>query len=241
MGAVLYLLGVGPGDPDLLTLGGARILSRVDVVAYPRKRGETGSLALQIAGPHLRPGVEELAIDLPMEKDRNPARAAYDAGARRIAVHLRSDRSLAYLCEGDPFFYGSAMYLFSRLAGGHDVRIIPGVSSIGAGAAAVKRPLAARNEIFKTLPATLDDVTLMTELKSADAAAIIKVGRHFGRIRDILEQTGHAGGARLVEFASMPGQKVRPVSDVGNETLPYFSMIICNRSGEPWGDGEKTP
>ena len=145
MSGVLYGLGVGPGDPELITLKALRILQNADLVAYPAP--ETGdSLARSIVSPHLPEGVAEYAIRMPMVAERFPAQDVYDKAAEDLGAHLGAGRTIAVLCEGDPFFYGSFMYLFSRLAERHRVEVVPGVSSMTACAARLETPLAARND-----------------------------------------------------------------------------------------------
>jgi len=240
MSSILYLLGLGPGDPDLLTIRAAKILAKVDVVAYPQKLGNA-SLALEIAGPHLPQKLEKMPIALPMKTNRQPAKDAYDKAAKNLGKLLDEGKSIAYLCEGDPFFYGSAMYLFSRLAAKYPVEIIPGISSLNAAGAAIGRPLVSRDEILKILPATLDDKILLQELKNTDAAAIVKVGRHFGRVKKIIEQAGHGPGAKIVEYATHSQQSVRMVSEIEEEKLPYFSIILCYRGQEIWPERDICP
>ncbi len=231
----LYLVGVGPGDPELLTLKAARLLARVPVVAYPTT-GEGAALALDIAREHLNPAAVLLPAALPMAVERGPAQAAYDKAATAILTHLEAGRDVAWLCEGDPLFYGSAMYLVSRVAASAPVMVIPGVTSLTAAAAAIGRPLAARNETLKVLPAPLDDSILRAELDAAPAVAIIKVGRHFDRIRALLAETGHAEGAMVVEHATTARQRITPLSAFGHDERPYFSTILCYRGAEAWGE-----
>ncbi len=230
----LHLVGVGPGDPELLTLKAARLLAAVPVVAYPTT-GEGAALALEIARDHLDPAAERLPVAIPMAVERGPAQAAYDAAAAAILSHLAAGRDVAWLCEGDPLFYGSAMYLVARVAGAAPVAVVPGVTSLTAAAAAIGRPLAARNEVLKVLPAPLDDATLRAELAATPAAAIIKVGRHFDRVRTLLAETGHAPGAVVVEHATSPRQRITPLSDFAHDERPYFSTILCYRGSEAWG------
>ena len=145
MSGTLHLVGVGPGDPELLTLKAARILGAAPVIAYPTT-GEANGLALSIAEAHLNPAAERLPVVLPMQVERGPAQAAYDVAAETIRRHLAAGRDVAWLCEGDPLFYGSAMYLTARVAPHAPVAVIPGVTSLTAAAAAIGRPLAARIE-----------------------------------------------------------------------------------------------
>ncbi len=230
----LHLVGVGPGDPDLLTLKAARLLGSVPVVAYPTT-GEDSALALSIAAPHLNPVAERLPVAIPMTLERGPAQAAYDGAADAILVHLRAGRDVAWLCEGDPLFYGSAMYLVTRVGAEAAVAVVPGVTSMTAAAAAIGRPLAARNEMLKVLPAPLDDATLRAELAATPAAAIIKVGRHFDRVRALLAEAGHADGAVVVEHATGARQRITRLADFAHDERPYFSTILCYRGEEAWG------
>lgn len=224
MSGTLRLVGVGPGDPELLTLKAARVIAEADVVAFP-----DNGLALDIAAAHVKS--ERLAIALPMTVERAPAQAAYDAAAEVIRSHLAAGRDVAYLCEGDPLFYGSAMYLATRIT---PVEVVPGVTSLTAAAAAIARPLAARNEVLKVLPAPLDDATLRAELAAAPAAAIIKVGRHFDRIRALLNDTGHAEGAIVIEHATTSRQRITPLVAFAHNERPYFSTILCYAGDEGW-------
>lgn len=230
----LHLVGVGPGDPELVTLKAARLLAAVPVIAYPTT-GEDSALALEIATPHLNPAAARLPVSIPMSVERGPAQAAYDAAAEAILAHLRAGRDVAWLCEGDPLFYGSAMYLIARVGRDAPIAVVPGVTSLTAAAAAVGRPLAARNEMLKILPAPLDDETLRAELAATPAAAIIKVGRHFDRVRGLLAETGHADGAVVVEHATGVRQRITRLLDFAHDERPYFSTILCYRGDEDWG------
>ncbi len=233
-GGTLYLVGVGPGDPELLTLRAVRVLRSVHVVAYP-STGEGSAFARDIAAQYILPGAVMLPVTIPMTVERGPAQAAYDAATDAILAHLRAGRDAAWLCEGDPMFYGSAMYLLARIGQSASVQVIPGVTSLTAAAAAIGRPLAARNEILKVLPAPLPDEVLRAELTDAPAVAIIKIGRHFDRIRDLLRDTGHARNAIVVEYATTMRQRITPLEGFAYGERPYFSTILCYRGDEAWG------
>jgi precorrin-2/cobalt-factor-2 C20-methyltransferase len=229
----LHGVGVGPGDPDLITLKALKVLRAADVIAYPAlEEGE--SLARAIAAPHIPEGREEFAIRMPMLVDRFPAMEVYDQAAERISEALENGKSVAVLCEGDPFFYGSFMYLFGRLADRHPVEVIPGVSSLMACSAALSAPLSARNDVLTILPAPLDDTVLEARLLATDSAAIVKVGRHFERVRALLERLDLAEHAHYVERATMENQRVLPLLEVDETAVPYFSMILVHRRGRAW-------
>ena len=196
----LYGLGVGPGDPELMTIKAWKLISRLPVIAYPRPdSGE--SLARRIARPFVPEEAIELELAIPMRIERAPARAAYDAAAAAIAAHLDEGRDVGFLCAGDPLFYGSFMYLLERLKGDYHTVIVPGVTSLTAAAAAACRPLAARADVLKVIPATAGMERLESELETADAAVIIKIGRHFDDVRAVIERAGLADRAFIVAAA----------------------------------------
>jgi precorrin-2/cobalt-factor-2 C20-methyltransferase len=229
----LYGLGVGPGDPELITLKAHRLLQAAPVIAYPAP-DEGESLARAIAAPHIPEGRREIAIRVPMRTERQPAQDVYDRAAEEIAGELAAGRDVAVLCEGDPFFYGSFMYLFGRLAERFPVHVVPGVSSLTACAAAAASPLAARTDELLVIPASAPARTLTVKLSETDAAAIVKLGRHFEKVRDCLAATGLMPKARYVERASLPNQRVLAIPEVDPDSVPYFSMILMHRRGQAW-------
>lgn len=229
----LYGAGVGPGDPELMTVKAWRLISTAPVIAYLAANGKE-STARDIASPFIPEDAIHLVIDVPMRIERAPAQAAYDAGAAAIAGHLRAGRDVVMLCEGDPFFYGSFMYVFARLAKDYNTVVVPGVTAITASAAAIRRPLSARNEVVKVLPATLDADRLRGELASCESAAIIKVGRHLPKIRGILNDLDLASRASIIVKATHDGQRTMSLADMTGDVLPYFSTILVYTGSEPW-------
>lgn len=229
----LYGLGLGPGDPELITMKAHRIIRSARVIAYPAP--DTGpSFARQIAERYLTPEQVEIPIVMPMRVERYPAQDVYDAAAKDISAHLDAGRDVAVLCEGDPFFFGSFMYLFERLEARYEVEIVPGVSSIMAGAAALKRPLTARNDILTVIPGPLDTETLRARIEASDAVAIMKVGRHFARIRDLIAEMGLTDRAGYLERVSLDNERVFPLADVLDDAAPYFSLILIYKGQEDW-------
>ncbi|HVJ52839.1 MAG TPA: precorrin-2 C(20)-methyltransferase [Aliidongia sp.] len=233
MNGTVWGLGVGPGDPELITLKALRLLRAAPILAYPAPLGGD-SFARVIVAQYLTGDQVEIPIEVPMEVAPEPAQAVYDRAAERFAVELARGRDVAILCQGDPFFYGSFMYLFGRLAGRFRVEIVPGVSSLTAAAAAVQAPLAARNDVLSVLPAPLPEEELMRRLGDLDAAAIIKLGRHFAKVRRVLDALGLAEKAHYVERASLGHQRILPLAEVDPAEVPYFSMILVHRRGEAW-------
>ena len=236
MSAKLYGLGVGPGDPELITVKALRILQRVKVVAWPAP-DDGASFARSIVARYLTPDQLEIPIIVPMKIARHPAKDVYDQAAGTIASHLDSGSDVAVLCEGDPFFYGSFMYLFERLEADYPCEIVPGVSSLMSASAVLSRPLAARNDVLTIIPAPLPDEEIERRILSADAVAFIKVGRHFERIRSLLERLGLTGSAAYVERASLENQRYMPLAEMNEAAAPYFSMILVYKGAESWISG----
>ena len=233
MAGKLYGVGVGPGDPELLTLKALRILTSVPVLAWPAPE-EGPSLAREIVADHLPGTQREIAIRMPLLPARFPAEDVYDEAALEIGEALDAGDDVAVICEGDPFFYGSFMYLFGRLSGGHAIEVVPGVSSLTACAAALGSPLSAKNDVLSVIPGPLDADTMAQRLAEADAAAIIKVGRHLEKIRSVLAQIGLSDNARYIERATMAEQRIVPLADVDDGDAPYFSMILVHKRAEAW-------
>ena len=229
---VLYAVGLGPGDPELMTLRAARLIGGADVVAYPALVGGE-SLARSIAADLISEGAAEIVVEVPMTVERGPAQTAYDAGATAISTALRSGQDVVYLCEGDPFFYGSFMYLFARLIGDFQVEVVPGVTSVAACAARSGRPLVARNERLTVLPGPLDEDELRSRIEGAESVAIMKVGRHLGKIRGVIDGLGLMDRAVYIERASLPEEVVYPLAEAP-EKAPYFSMILLTKGADPW-------
>jgi precorrin-2/cobalt-factor-2 C20-methyltransferase len=227
-GGRVFGIGVGPGDPELMTLKGLRLLRAAAVVAYPAPQ-DGDSFARAIVAEFLSPGQIEFAIRVPMVPERFPAQEIYDRAAAELAAHLAAGRDVAVLCQGDPFFYGSFMYLFARLAERHPVEVVPGVSSLTACAAAAGLPLVQRDAALAVIPATLDEDALIRRLAEAESAAIIKIGRHFAKLRRVAERLGLLETAVYVEHASLPTQRVTPLAKVDPAAVPYFAMALIRR------------
>lgn len=228
----LYGVGLGPGDPDLLTLRAAGLISAAEVIAFPALEGGS-SLARSIAADLIPEGCREIVIDIPMRNEREPAQAAYDRGARAIASELEAGRDVVVLCEGDPFFYGSFMYLHARLADRFECEVVPGVTSVTAAAARAGQPLVARNERMTVLPGPLPEAELKDRIARAESVVIMKLGRHLPKVRAVIGALGLTGQATYVERVGLPQERVCPLADAPEEA-PYFSMILIVKGGDPW-------
>ncbi|MCY7333055.1 MAG: precorrin-2 C(20)-methyltransferase [Pseudanabaena sp. CAN_BIN31] len=227
----LYGLGIGPGDPELLTLKAHRILTSVPVIAYPTM--ESGKvLARAIVADFIRPEQIEIPMPLPFSVDRS-SQPYYDIAAEKIAEHLSAGRDVAVLCEGDPMLYGTFMYIFNRLGNRFHTEVIPGISSTFASAAMLGAPLTYRNDVLSIMPATLDADILRDRLAVADAAIIIKLGRHFAKVKLVLEELGLFSRALYIERATMPNQTIKAIASVNADEVPYWAIVMIPSKTNP--------
>ena len=191
-------------------------------------------MARCIAAPHLTHGPVEIPIRMPIEATQFPDRTIYDQAAVEISTHLEAGRDVAALCEGDPFFYGSFMYLFGRMAPRYDVTIVPGISSLMASAAALESPLASRNDLLTVIPAPLEESVLTSAIAAADSVAIIKIGRHLTKVRRVLKNLERLDTAKYVAYATMTKQTIKPLNEISKQRAPYFSIILSHKKGAAW-------
>src|SRR6516162_298198 len=223
----VFGLGVGPGDPELLTLKALRLLRAAPVVAYlAPEHGD--SFARSIVARWHEAGQHEIGIRFPMQPGM-PSTGIYEAAAAELAAELDHGNDIALLCQGDPLFYGSFIHLFARLAGRYRIEIVPGVPSITACAAAASTPLVTRDEALAVVPATLGEAEIARRLDESDAAAIVKLGRHFPKIRRVLCELDLLDSAVYIERATLPSQRVAPLACVDAGEVPYFSTILIRR------------
>ncbi|CKN22411.1 bifunctional protein%2C CobI-CobJ fusion protein: S-adenosyl-L-methionine-precorrin-2 methyl transferase + precorrin-3 methylase [Mycobacterium tuberculosis] len=229
----LWGVGLGPGDPELVTVKAARVIGEADVVAY-HSAPHGHSIARGIAEPYLRPGQleEHLVYPVTTEATNHPGGYAgaledfYADATERIATHLDAGRNVALLAEGDPLFYSSYMHLHTRLTRRFNAVIVPGVTSVSAASAAVATPLVAGDQVLSVLPGTLPVGELTRRLADADAAVVVKLGRSYHNVREALSASGLLGDAFYVERASTAGQRVLPAADVDETSVPYFSLAM---------------
>lgn len=227
----LYGLGIGPGDPELLTLKAHRILTTVPVIAYPTL--ESGKvLARAIVSDFIRPEQIEIPMPLPFSVERS-SQPHYDIAAENIAEQLNLGRDVAVLCVGDPMLYGTFMYIFNRLCDRFSIEVVPGISSVMASAAMLGVPITYRNDVFSIMPATLEAEILRDRLVFINAAAIIKLGRHFAKVRDILQELGLLERALYIERATLPNQQIIPITEIDPEAVTYWSLILIPSKTKP--------
>ncbi|MFZ0722356.1 MAG: precorrin-2 C(20)-methyltransferase [Xanthobacteraceae bacterium] len=231
--AKLIGVGVGPGDPELLTLKAMRALGAADVIAHFAKAGNP-SHSRAIAAHHLRAGVAELPLYYPVTTElpacsdgyRDAISDFYDDAAAEIAAQLEAGRTVAVICEGDPLFYGSYMHLHTRLAARFPTEIVAGVTGMSGCWSAAGVPMAQGDDVFTVLPATLPEGELKRRLAEADAAVVMKVGRHLPKLRRALEASGRLPRAIYVERGTMAAEKMIPLSAKLDDEAPYFAIVL---------------
>lgn len=234
MPGTLYGVGVGPGDPELMTVKAARILGAAPVVAHFAKRGQAGN-ARTTAGAFFGPQVTELRLDYPVtvevsihEPDYGSAMTAfYDESAARVRAELEAGRDVALLCEGDPFFYGSFMYLYHRLSADYPTEVVPGVTGMSGCWTRAGLPMTYADDVLTVVPGTLEEAELARRFAATDALVVMKVGRNFARVRRALAAAGLLERAVLVVRGTQPGEEIHRVAAMNEgASVPYFSIVL---------------
>jgi len=237
-------IGVGPGDPELITLKALRLLQGAAVVGYfvakAKANAGQGGNAFGIIEQHLSETQLRMPLVYPVTTEKLAAPLNYEAiisdfydtCAVQIAEQLDAGRDVAVICEGDPFFYGSYMYLHDRLAADHEVEVVPGVCSMLGCASVLGTPLVYRNQSLCVLSGVLPEDELKRRLQDAEAAVVMKLGRNFDKVRRVLQELGIDDRAHYVERATMGNQRIVPLDEVDPMSSPYFSMILL--PGEKW-------
>jgi precorrin-2 C20-methyltransferase/precorrin-3B C17-methyltransferase len=236
----LWGVGLGPGDPELMTRKAARLIAEADVIAYHAGVGKQSN-ARRIAADLIPSGVIEEELRYPVTTGATEHVGGYagamaefyEESAARLAVHLEAGRTVVVLAEGDPLFYGSYMYMHDRLSDRFETEVVPGVTSFAAATATVASPLVRQTDVLTILPGTLTEAELARRLADTDGAIIMKLGRTFPKVLSALRQAGRLDGALYVERASMPEERWLPVADVDPDSVPYFSLIVVPGDSKP--------
>ena len=234
----LHGVGVGPGDPELVTVRAARLIGSAPVLAYFAKKGRRGH-ARTIVEPYVRPGTEELPLHYPLTTEMSFADPLYvrEVGgfyveaAEALAAHLAAGRDVVLIAEGDPLFYGSFMHLYVRLKDRFPVRITPGVTGFSGCASAAGLPMTWGDDVLAVLPGTLSEDDLVARLEGSDAAVIMKLGSNFPKVRRAIVRAGLVHRAIYIERGSMDGEVVLPLTDKTDDASPYFSLILIGGEG----------
>lgn len=234
-GGTLEIVGLGPGDPELVTVKAARLLGRARTIAFFAKRGAAGH-ARSIAASYLAPDVAELRLEYPFTTEIPVEDPRYRAGiddfhetaAAGLAERLGRGEDVVLLCEGDPFFYGSSMHLADRIAArGFAVRVVPGIPAMSGAWSEAGTPIAHGDDVTTVLPGTLGEDGLAARLAGTDAAVIMKLGRNLPRVRVALERAGLLERALYVERATQARQAIGRLAERDPALpAPYFSLVL---------------
>jgi len=231
-------IGLGPGDPELLTVKAVKAIKSASVVAFFAKAGRRGN-AREIADcwmsreqtelPLLYPMTTETRFDSPVYIET--LRTFYETSCEALSAHLGAGRDVAVLAEGDPLFYGSFMHIHVRLRERFEVEIVPGVTGMTGCWGSSQEPITWGDDILTVLPATLSEDELVARLANTDAAVVMKLGSNFSKARAAISRSGLLHRAIYVERGTMPGEKVIKLADKTDDVAPYFSLILIPGQG----------
>ena len=236
---ILHGIGVGPGDPELMTMRAVRLIRGARILAYFAKKGRRGH-ARTIVDPWIAQTCEEMPLYYPMTTEvhfgdaayRRDVGAFYDCAAQAIALRLEAGDDVALLCEGDPLFYGSFMHVFERLKESCRISVCPGVTGMSGCWAAARTPITWGDDVLTVLPGTLDEAALVQRLSGTDGAVVMKLGSNFAKVRRAIEAAGLIERAIYIERGTMPGERILPLADTEPEgPAPYFSLICVPGRG----------
>ncbi|AKR49362.1 MULTISPECIES: precorrin-2 C(20)-methyltransferase [Acetobacter] len=228
----LQVVGVGPGDPELMTVRAVRLVQAAKVVAYFCRHDRPGH-ARTIARAHIAPDAEELRLEYPFTTEISVANPAYHGGmgqfydecAHNLAQRLDKGQDVVLLCEGDPFLYGSAMYLFDRLKAGFETEVVPGIMAMNGCWTQAHLPITHGDDVLCVLPATLPEEKLTNWLEQADAAVIMKTGRNMPQVKRALEKAGRLSDAVYVERGTQENTRMCALQEQ-EDSVPYFSLVL---------------
>jgi len=234
----IFGLGLGPGEPDLMSVRADRLLRQARHIAYFRKAGKPGQ-ARQIVAGLLAEDVVEFPMEYPVTTEIPLEDPAYNDALGPFyadcARHLRalSDQGcdVVVLCEGDPFFYGSFMHLYTRLRDTNPVQVVPAITGMSGAWTATGQPITWGDDVLTVLMGTLPEAELARHMADTDALVVMKIGRNIDKVRRALETAGRMDRAWLVEYATMPGQKVMRLAEVEGRVTPYFSIVLVHGQG----------
>lgn len=234
----IYGVGLGPGDLELLSVKADRLVRGAKHVAFFRKAGRAGQ-SRRIAAPLLAGDVTEFAMEYPVTTEIPLSDPRYNeilsAFYADCAAHLQAlaeaGEDVVVLCEGDPFFYGSFMHMYTRLKDIVPVEVVPAITGMSGAWTATGMPITWGDDVLTVLMGTLPQEVLATQMAAADAIVVMKIGRNIDKVRAALRTADKFDAAWLVEYATMPNQTVQKLSDAGDKVTPYFSIIVVHGQG----------
>ncbi|WP_305970632.1 MULTISPECIES: precorrin-2 C(20)-methyltransferase [unclassified Mameliella] len=237
-GGTVFGVGLGPGDPELMSVRADRLVRNARHVAFFRKAGRSGR-ARGIVDGMLRENAVEFAMEYPVTTEiplsdpryNQILSAFYSDCVAHLKALVAAGEDVVVLCEGDPFFYGSFMHLYTRLKDDVPVHVVPAITGMSAAWTATGAPVTWGDDILSVLMGTLPLAELTRGALDADALVVMKIGRNLPKIREALQAAGKMDRAWLVEYASMDGQTVMPLAEADDRVSPYFSIVIVHGQG----------
>jgi len=238
VGGTLYGLGVGPGDPELMTVKAARLIAAASVVAYFAARGRPG-VARTILDGLIPAGARELRLEYPVTTEipvsdpryGEALACFYAEAAAAVEGELRAGRDVVLACEGDPLFYGSYMHLHRRLLGRVPIEVVPGITGMSGCWSRAGLPMTYGDDVLTVVPGTLPEEELAKRIACCDALVVMKLGRNLPKVRRVLEAAGLLERAVYVERGTSADEKCCPLADRAEAPAPYFSMILVPGQG----------
>jgi precorrin-2/cobalt-factor-2 C20-methyltransferase len=235
---IIYGVGVGPGDPELISLKAYNLLKKAKHIAYFKKKDKEG-ISYKIIKEYLRKDVLEIKMNYPITTEisflssqyKKTLSQFYDNCCNEILTISNQNKDLVIICEGDPFFYGSFMHIYTRLLNKSIIKVIPGITGMSAAWTASKFPITWGDDVLTVIMGTMTEIEIVKRIKKNDAIVIMKIGKNYGKICKVLKFLNLFNDAFLVENASMSNERVRKLTDVHELRLPYFSIILLHGTG----------
>jgi precorrin-2/cobalt-factor-2 C20-methyltransferase len=231
MSGIFYGVGVGPGDPQLLTLKAVEVIKNADVVIAPKTEKKEDSTALSIARPYLKADVEILKLVFPMVSNTDTLADAWENNKNSILKELQAGKKVVFLTLGDPMFYSTYMYVYRLLKDcGHGIETIPGVPAFCAIGSQLGQPLAEGNDVISIIPATMAEAEMDKVLAVSDNVVLMKVYKNFGKVVEKLEQYGFGNNAVMISKCGLPDEQVSyNLSEVDATNVNYLTTILAKK------------
>lgn len=233
---IIYGIGLGPGDPDLMTIKSASILKLSKYIFFFKKKSNE-SRALSIVKDIIRKDAIQIALEYPVTTEIDPTHKEYkiklnnfyEESITKMSHILNKPSNICLICEGDPFFYGSFIHIFDRLKKRFKIEIIPGVTGMSGAWSAIKIPMVSGKEIMTVLMGTLSEEKLKLHVKKSDGLVIMKIGNNFKKIFKVLKNENLLDSSYLISDATTKKEKIFKLNEIGVETVPYFSIILIKK------------
>lgn len=231
MSGIFYGVGVGPGDPELLTLKAVKVIQNADVIIAPKTEKKEDSTALSIARPYLKENVEILKLVFPMVNDVDVLTEAWENNKTAILAELQAGKKVVFLTLGDPMFYSTYMYIYRLLKdSGHGIETVPGVPAFCAIGSQLGQPLAEGTDVLSIIPATMEDEEMDKILSLSDNVVLMKVYKNFSKVVEKLNQHGYGDNAVMISKCGLPDEQISyNLGEVDGSKVNYLTTILAKK------------